>query len=48
MTFQRLNKVGTMLVTDGDFGRGTERGVCFAQDIAGQDQTGTTGKDLFC
>ncbi len=42
-----LNKVGTMLVTDGDFGGGTERGVRFAQDIAGQDQTGTAGKDLW-
>jgi len=42
-----LNKVGAMLVTDGDFGGGTERGVRFAQDIAGQNQTGTADNALW-
>ncbi len=35
-----LNKVGAMLISDGDFGRGTEKGVCYAQDMAGLPVTG--------
>jgi len=42
-----LNRVGAMLVADGDFGAGTERGVRYAQDIAGQPVTGSADKDLW-
>lgn len=42
-----LNKVGAMLVTDGEFGGGTERGVRYAQDIANHDQTGTADEALW-
>ena len=42
-----LNKTGAMLVADGEFGRGTERGVRYAQDIAGQSNTGTADYALW-
>lgn len=42
-----LNKVGAMLVTDGDFGRGTERGVLYAQDITQQPTTGVADTVLW-
>lgn len=42
-----LNRVGAMLVTDGDFGGGTERGVRYAQDIAGQTETGSADQVLW-
>ncbi|MGE0482690.1 MAG: peptidoglycan-binding protein [Gammaproteobacteria bacterium] len=42
-----LNKVGAMLVCDGDFGRGTERAVRYAQDFAGQPCTGTADITLW-
>lgn len=42
-----LNKVGAMLVPDGDFGRGTERGVLYAQDMAGQPTTGVAETTLW-
>jgi hypothetical protein len=42
-----LNKVGAMLVPDGDFGPGTERGVFYAQDIADQPVTGIADPNLW-
>ena len=42
----QLNKVGAMLSTDGDFGPGTEKGVLYAQDIAGQPTTGIADPPL--
>lgn len=42
-----LNKVGAMLVPDGDFGPGTERGVLYAQDIANQPATGVADPTLW-
>ncbi len=42
-----LNRVGGMLVADGDFGSGTERGVRFAQDIANLQNTGTADDELW-
>lgn len=42
-----LNKVGAMLNPDGDFGSGTERGVCYAQDIAGHAQNGIADQKLW-
>ncbi|WP_349432246.1 peptidoglycan-binding protein [Methylomarinum sp. Ch1-1] len=42
-----LNKVGAMLVVDGDFGSGTERGVRYAQDIIGRLSTGTVDDELW-
>lgn len=42
-----LNKVGAMLVCDGDFGRGTERAVRYAQDFAGQACSGTADTTLW-
>ena len=42
-----LNKVGAMLTADGDFGGGTERGVRYAQDVAGFPQTGTADHHLW-
>jgi len=42
-----LNKVGTMLVPDGDFGLGTERGVAYAQDIANQPTNGIADPSLW-
>lgn len=42
-----LNRVGAMLLVDGDFGVGTERGVRYAQDIAGQPKTGTADTSLW-
>lgn len=41
-----LNKVGAMLKPDGDFGSGTERGVRYAQDIAGQPVTGSAEENI--
>lgn len=41
-----LNKVGSMLSPDGDFGPGTERGVVYAQDIANQPITGVADPSL--
>jgi hypothetical protein len=42
-----LNRIGAMLKPDGDFGRGTERGVRYAQDIAAQPITGTADTALW-
>lgn len=42
-----LNKVGAMLTPDGDFGRGTESGVRYAQDMAGQPVTGSVDETLW-
>ena len=42
-----LNKVGAMLIADGDFGAATEQAVRYVQDIAGQDNTGTVDKSLW-
>ena len=42
-----LNRVGAMLIVDGDFGGGTERGVRYAQDIAAQTSTGTADLALW-
>lgn len=42
-----LNKVGAMLKPDGDFGRGTEKGVLYAQDIANQPVTGIANGALW-
>jgi hypothetical protein len=35
-----LNRVGAMLNADGEFGRSTDKGIRYAQDIAGQPVTG--------
>lgn len=43
----QLNKVGAMLTADGQFGSGTERGVRYAQDYAGMEQTGTADSILW-
>jgi peptidoglycan hydrolase-like protein with peptidoglycan-binding domain len=42
-----LNKAGAMLKPDGDFGRGTERGVLYAQDIDNQPTTGIADGKLW-
>lgn len=42
-----LNRVGAMLIADGDFGSGTERGVRYAQELAGQQNTGTVTRPLW-
>lgn len=42
-----LNRVGAMLIADGEFGRGTEHGVRYAQDIAGLPDTGTADEALW-
>lgn len=42
-----LNRVGAMLIADGDFGAGTERGVRYAQDIANLPSTGTADEPLW-
>lgn len=42
-----LNKVGAMLVPDGDFGPATERGVRYAQDAAGQPANGAADPNLW-
>lgn len=42
-----LNKVGAMLLVDGDFGGGTERGIRYAQDICGRPQTGEVDDALW-
>jgi hypothetical protein len=41
-----LNRVGGLLVPDGDFGAGTEVAVRFAQRLAGQAETGRAGRAL--
>ncbi|MDM8524211.1 peptidoglycan-binding protein [Desulfococcaceae bacterium HSG8] len=43
----QLNKVGSMLVADGDFGPGTEKGALYAQDIAQQPATGIANSVLW-
>jgi len=42
-----LNRVGAMLLVDGDFGRGTETAVRYAQEIAGLPDTGTADGSLW-
>jgi len=42
-----LNRVGAMLIADGDFGGGTERGIRYAQDIANQPDTGLADEQLW-
>ncbi|ENM5764251.1 peptidoglycan-binding protein, partial [Vibrio mimicus] len=42
-----LNKVGAMLKPDGDFGRGTEKAVLYAQDIASHPKTGIVEDELW-
>ena len=42
-----LNRVGAMLIADGDFGRATERGVHYAQDIADLPISGTADDTLW-
>ncbi|MFZ5760235.1 MAG: peptidoglycan-binding protein [Thermodesulfobacteriota bacterium] len=42
-----LNRVGAMLVADGDFGLGTERGVRFGQNRAGLPETGVAVEPLW-
>lgn len=42
-----LNRVGAMLVTDGDFGSGTERGIRYAQDVADMAVTGNLDERLW-
>lgn len=42
-----LNRVGAMLIADGDFGRATEFGVRYAQDIANIPNTGTADDVLW-
>ncbi len=42
-----LNRVGAMLIADGDFGSGTERGVRYAQDIANIPVTGSADDSLW-
>lgn len=43
----QLNKVGAMLLVDGDFGPGTQKGVLYAQDIAGFPETGIAETGLW-
>jgi len=42
-----LNRLGAMLIADGDFGRATEHGVRYVQDIAEQPSTGTADESLW-
>ena len=42
-----LNRVGAMLIADGDFGLATETGVKYAQDFAGQTVTGIANQMLW-
>lgn len=42
-----LNRIGAMLVPDGDFGGGTERAVRYAQEIADQSVTGSADEELW-
>ncbi len=42
-----LNRVGAMLIADGDFGGLTERGVRYTQDIAGRPDTGIADEPLW-
>lgn len=44
---QWLNRVGAMLVCDGDFGPSTERGVRYAQDAASLSATGKSDPQLW-
>lgn len=44
---QWLNRVGAMLVSDGDFGIGTERGIKYAQDVASQPVSGRADQALW-
>ena len=41
-----MNRAGAMLVCDGDFGPGTERGVRYVQDAAGLPMTGVADSAL--
>ncbi|MCG7964461.1 MAG: peptidoglycan-binding protein [Candidatus Thiodiazotropha taylori] len=43
----QLNKSGTMLAIDGEFGPSTEKGVIYAQDIAQEPQTGIARPSLW-
>ncbi len=43
----KLNKVGGMLLPDGDFGGGTERAVAYAQEFAGLSVSGTADSALW-
>lgn len=42
-----LNRVGAMLNADGDYGAGTDKGVRYAQDVAGQPITGIANNSLW-
>lgn len=42
-----LNRVGAMLIADGDFGPATETGVRYVQDIAGMANTGSADESLW-
>src|SRR5690606_34059902 len=41
-----LNRIGAMLIVDGDFGAATEAAVEYAQDMAGLDISGKTDTAL--
>lgn len=43
----QLNKVGAMLIVDGDFGLGTKNAVTYAQDIAGHPTNGVAEISLW-
>lgn len=43
----QLNKIGAMLLVDGDFGPATEVGVFYTQDIAEQPATGVAANELW-
>ncbi|MBU0994065.1 MAG: peptidoglycan-binding protein [Proteobacteria bacterium] len=42
-----LNRAGAMLNADGDFGLATEKGICYAQDVANQPVTGIVNRSLW-
>lgn len=42
-----LNRIGAMLIPDGDYGAGTVKGVCYAQDVAKQAITGVADSSLW-
>ena len=42
-----LNRIGAMLIADGDFGGGTVRGVMYAQDVANMPVTGNLDAGLW-
>lgn len=44
---KQINKTGAMLHLDGDFGPSTQRGVLYAQDIAGHELTGIVEQILW-